>query len=81
MYSSSQSLKPERIQIQIKSVDPGHAHLSSDINDLSKYILSRAYDKSLISPSILVIINPHGGQGNAVSIYEQRFTYLEGGPR
>ncbi|CUM52665.1 unnamed protein product [Debaryomyces tyrocola] len=72
MYSLSQSLKPERIQIQIKSVDPGDAHLSSDISDLSKYILSRAYDKSLISPSILVIINPHGGQGNAVRIYEQK---------
>ncbi|CUM48480.1 uncharacterized protein AC631_01098 [Debaryomyces fabryi] len=72
MYHSSQSLKPETIQIQIKSIDPSQVHLTSENSDLSKYILSRAYKNSLISPSILVIINPHGGQGNAVRIYEQK---------
>lgn len=72
MYPSLQTFKPERILIQIKSVDSNHAQLSSENGDLSEYILTRAYEKSSVSPSVLVIINPHGGQGNAIRIYEQK---------
>lgn len=37
---------------------------------ISKFILSNAYPNSIIRPSVLVLINPHGGKGHAKSIYK-----------
>ncbi|EMG49540.1 LCB5 Sphingoid long chain base kinase 5 [Candida maltosa Xu316] len=40
--------------------------------NISQFILSKSYKNNLIRPKILVLINPHGGQGNAKSIYKHK---------
>lgn len=44
---------------------------SKGMDDCSQDILKRAYGKSLIKPSIVVLINPHGGPGKAKQIYKK----------
>ena len=39
---------------------------------VSQEIIHRAYGSSFIRPSILVIINPHGGQGKALDMYNNQ---------
>ncbi|RCK63866.1 Sphingoid long chain base kinase 4 [Candida viswanathii] len=38
---------------------------------IPKFILSSAYNNSIARPSVLVLINPHGGKGQAKSIYKK----------
>ncbi|CUM67557.1 uncharacterized protein PRCAT00005257001 [Priceomyces carsonii] len=56
--------------------------------NMAECILSRAYRDSIVSPRVLILINPHSGQGKALKIYESsilpilkaahaRVTYLE----
>lgn len=73
MYPASKPLKLEKKQVQIKAVDSNEVTISNaSEDDFSNIIRSKAYGKSPISPSVLIIINPHGGQGNAVRIYNQK---------
>ncbi|EGV60816.1 sphinganine kinase lcb4 [Yamadazyma tenuis] len=48
------------------------AYTPTQSQDLSAHILQRAYGTSIVKPSVLVLINPHGGQGKAKSIYTHR---------
>ena len=54
------------IKVQVQNYDPQkHSH-----DTVANYILNKAYHyKVLQQPSVLVLINPHGGQGHAVKIY------------
>lgn len=38
--------------------------------DLVEYILKRAYGESRIKPSVLIVLNNHGGQGYALRLYK-----------
>lgn len=62
------SAKPqcETLQLQIEAAS---AALQED---LCQTILSKAYETSRPKQSILILINPHGGQGNALDIYKSR---------
>lgn len=68
-------VKPNQVSIQIKnSKDSINQLLNNDSQEteLSQLILSKAYRAHKVSPSILVVINPHGGQGKAIEIYENQ---------
>lgn len=58
-------LKIDKIKVDIESgpeIPPS----------LAQFILTESYGKSIIRPSILVLINPHGGQGHAKTIYKNK---------
>lgn len=82
------------IDIQYISRKDNAGELKSVQIRVSKYenecknILTRAYNGNSLSPSILILVNPHGGQGNAVKIYNDKilpvlkaarvkYTYME----
>ncbi|EGW32282.1 sphingosine kinase [Spathaspora passalidarum NRRL Y-27907] len=59
--TSKDSIKLATLEVQVQNYNN---------NKLSEYILDKAYTNHIIRPSVLVLVNPHGGQGKAVSIYE-----------
>ena len=46
--------------------------MAGNTPSLAQFILTESYGKSIIRPSILVLINPHGGQGHAKTIYKNK---------
>ncbi|KAG7660366.1 LCB4 [[Candida] subhashii] len=63
--TSKDSIKLASLKIQITN-PPNYNSTTS----LSNVILDKAYTNHIIRPSILVLINPHGGQGKATTIYK-----------
>ncbi|KAK6200295.1 sphingosine kinase [Scheffersomyces amazonensis] len=61
------SVEIKTIHIQIK----GPLHEQTSAQQLVDHILSKSYKNHIVSPSILVIINPHGGRGEAVQVYQK----------
>ncbi|RLV94545.1 Sphingoid long chain base kinase 4 [Spathaspora sp. JA1] len=59
------SIKLATLDIQVSNYE------SKPHEKLSQYILDKAYTNHIIRPSVLVLINPHGGQGKANKIYQQ----------
>lgn len=75
MYASSKSMIVHQMQAQVSNFDGKLLNISPEERnnvDLSSFILSKAYPHNRISPSILVLINPFGGQGKAVQIYKTK---------
>jgi sphingosine kinase len=66
--SGRASAKPQSITLQLQ-IEAASAALQVD---LCHTILSKAYENSRPKQSILILINPHGGQGNALDIYKSR---------
>ncbi|KAI5951209.1 LCB4 [Candida jiufengensis] len=63
------NLSIHNINIQIQNYN-NHSNPNESI---SQYVMNKSYpSKILQTPSILVIINPHGGQGKAISIYNDQ---------
>ncbi|KAK6459496.1 sphingosine kinase [Scheffersomyces xylosifermentans] len=63
--SGKHSVKPTTLHVQISNYKPN----ITSTQELANYILSKAYKNHIIEPTVLVVINPHGGQGKAVKIY------------
>lgn len=63
VYPNGETIKPVKLLVELDLPLVG---------DASDMILSKAYSNHLIKPSILVVINPHGGKGLAKSIYKDQ---------
>ncbi|KAG2736996.1 hypothetical protein G9P44_001086 [Scheffersomyces stipitis] len=59
------SLEPVTLRISIQN----YRALYNNLQELSNSILAKSYKNHIVKPSVLVIINPHGGQGKALKIY------------
>lgn len=68
--SSSSSIKPVKLLLELK--DELLTNANTNDKSITSKILEKAYPNGSIKPSILVLINPHGGQGNAVKIYRNQ---------
>ncbi|CAI5757045.1 unnamed protein product [Candida verbasci] len=64
--NQKQNLQIQDINIQILN------DISPSQTSLTDYILQKAYPNNFIHPSILILINPHGGQGKAKTIYNEQ---------
>lgn len=63
---------PEVISIDIDQDFVIPTSPASESTDICQEILAQAYKSHIISPSIAVIINPHGGKGKAAEIYKKK---------
>ncbi|KAI5968635.1 LCB4 [Candida margitis] len=65
---SASKLSIDTIKVQVQNFDP-QKHPQETV---TSHIRNKAYPyKVLQQPSVLILINPHGGQGNAVKIYNR----------
>lgn len=65
-HKRDEKVKPLKLQVEIDS--PMGLETTGE---LTNEILSKAYTNKLIKPSLLILINPFGGQGHALRIYHQ----------
>lgn len=65
VYRHNESLGFKKLQLLLEPV-------GESLDIISQTVLSKAYGESHVRPSILLLINPHGGQGKAVQIYKSK---------
>lgn len=70
-----QKCQPRNIKIELENsplINPFGSAGPESTTSIAQRILSLAYSNHKAAPSILVIINPHGGRGKALEIYESQ---------
>ncbi|CAH6722857.1 sphingoid long chain base kinase 4 [[Candida] jaroonii] len=67
--SHKNSIVTKKLMAQIE--DPTRQFKFSSPTELCKIINDKAYENSQVSPSILILINPNGGQGKASRIFDE----------
>lgn len=68
VYPTGKTIKPVKLIVELELPLLGSF---GEFSTASDFILSKAYPNKLLQPSILVVINPHGGQGLAKTIYQE----------
>ncbi|KAI5963728.1 LCB4 [Candida pseudojiufengensis] len=69
ILKKANKLSIQIINIQIQNLNS----INTNGKSIQQYIMNKSYpSKILQQPSILVVINPHGGQGKAIQIYNEK---------